>query len=187
METSAIGWPPWLITFWYIYWPLNNGTCSYMYLVLTGILRILGYQNVNQSKWPSNCTGFHGHHVRWNSSMFTGQSPRAYLKKCQRRCTLDCHLGHWDGDELSLFGHAWRNACFLHGWLRGAALVQNSVLAASRRRDMEHLKRLMIGQVEVLSHGDCRLVRKAVLSWYVTASDVQAWARWRCLCLAGRV
>ena len=23
----------------------------------------------NQPRWPSNCTGFHGHHVMWNSSI----------------------------------------------------------------------------------------------------------------------
>ena len=23
----------------------------------------------NQSRWPSNCTGFYGHHVMWNSSI----------------------------------------------------------------------------------------------------------------------
>ena len=30
METSAIGWPPWLITFWYLLISVNNCTCSCM-------------------------------------------------------------------------------------------------------------------------------------------------------------
>ena len=66
METSAIGWPPWLITVWYL-WILNNDTCT----CIRNWHDFFKFRvsKCNQSKWPSNCIGFHGHHVMWNSSI----------------------------------------------------------------------------------------------------------------------
>ena len=132
METSAIGWPPWLITYWYLWifeqWRLfifisreskwgtlkgagnprcavpaeshsictdrrrpgpaaalqvspTSDTCQSVAILMnrphytcTCIWNWHEFfkfrvSKCNQSKWPSNCIGFHGYHVMWNSSI----------------------------------------------------------------------------------------------------------------------
>ena len=64
METSAIGWPPWFITFWYLL--ISKQLYRLMDCALTWFLQIQMYQKCNQSRWPS---GFYGHHVMRNSSI----------------------------------------------------------------------------------------------------------------------
>ena len=66
METSAIGWPPWLVTYWYLW--IFEQLYMHMHLELTWFFKFR-VSKYNQSKWPSNCTGFHGHHIMWNSSI----------------------------------------------------------------------------------------------------------------------
>ena len=67
METSAIGWPPWLITFWYLW--ISEQLYMLMHWALTRFFSDPEVSKWNQSRWPSNCTGFHGHHVMRNSSI----------------------------------------------------------------------------------------------------------------------
>ena len=51
METSAIGWPPWLITFWYLL--ISEQLCLLMHEALTWFLQIQRYQNgINQGGHP---------------------------------------------------------------------------------------------------------------------------------------
>ena len=39
----------------------------------------------NQSRWPSNCTGFHGHHVMWKESIGSLRSRELRRKPTMRR------------------------------------------------------------------------------------------------------
>ena len=55
METSAIGWPPWLITlFWYLQISEHFVTCSCSAMVPSDP----ELSKCSQSRWPSSCTGF---------------------------------------------------------------------------------------------------------------------------------
>ena len=60
----------------------------------------------NQSKWPSNCIGFHGHHVMWNSSILTSM----------------CSNSHWRRNLVICLGNAfclWRQSPGLSKIARG--------------------------------------------------------------------
>ena len=51
METSAIGWPPWLITFWYLL--ISEQLYMLMHEAMTWFLQIQRYQNgINQGGHP---------------------------------------------------------------------------------------------------------------------------------------
>ena len=67
IETSAIGWPPWLIPFWYL-WIWRNHVNASMHEHVQ-LFRNQWVSKCNQSRWPSNCTGFHSHHVMWKESI----------------------------------------------------------------------------------------------------------------------
>ena len=52
METSAIGWPPWLITFWYLL--ISEQLYMLMHEAMTWFLQIQRYQNgINQGGHPN--------------------------------------------------------------------------------------------------------------------------------------
>ena len=67
METSAIDWPLWLSTFWYLWFSDHHKR------LLNMLLHCDNHDSsdrevskCSQSRWPSNCTGFHGHHQKTN-------------------------------------------------------------------------------------------------------------------------
>ena len=71
MATSAIGWPPWLSTFWH-FWIWRNFE---NYNQSINFFRDPVVSNWDQSRWPSNCTGFHSHHVMGEKSTQEDESP----------------------------------------------------------------------------------------------------------------
>ena len=79
METRAIGWPPWLITYWYL-WIFEQLSCT----CIRNWHDFFKFRvsKWNQWKWPSNCIGFYGHHVMWNSSIWY-TDPELWLLPCQ--------------------------------------------------------------------------------------------------------
>ena len=51
---------------------LNNYTCTCIWNGHDFFKFRVSWSKCNQSKWPSDCIGFHGHHVMWNSSIEHG-------------------------------------------------------------------------------------------------------------------
>ena len=95
METSTIGWPPWLTIFLILIdlWTIAHGHALNFDMISSD----LEVSKRNQSRWPSNCTGFYGHHILWNSSklitgvghklqtdLFTGSAGSYHKTKCFR-------------------------------------------------------------------------------------------------------
>ena len=77
---NQCNWMATLITLWYSW-------ISEQWLILHAPFTFLSHPELskcNQSRWPSNCTGFHGHDVLKNSSLSLGH------------CVQQNVLLHWD-------------------------------------------------------------------------------------------
>ena len=102
METSAIGWPPWLITFWYLL--ISEQLYMLMHEAMTWFLQIQRYQNgVNQGGHPialvSMATTLCETRLYRSGLTHGRKTTAAKENSCERKQLKKKSLSRW---------HAWR-------------------------------------------------------------------------------
>ena len=95
IETSAIGWPPWLIPFWYL-WIWRNHVNASMH----EHVQLFRNQLVLKCK-QSTCTGFHSHHAMSKESIAMKLGTLVHCAHMSTRCVSDVSFLPQDLDAVT--------------------------------------------------------------------------------------